>query len=94
MSRGERGSGVANCPVSTLLILVNLSEGSHVIEVKIVDEAGRSTTESVSIHVVSAERTRSLPWYVIPVVGAGAGFAAAAALAVRGIRHGRKRKAP
>jgi hypothetical protein len=82
-------------------ILLNLSEGRHVIEVKAVDQAGRSTTETLSLRIVSAQRTAALPWnlvlwyfipwYVVPIGGAGAGFAAAA-LEVARMRPRRKTK--
>ncbi|TMA00927.1 MAG: PKD domain-containing protein, partial [Methanobacteriota archaeon] len=88
---------VDNGPFTSLggvtAVLLNLSEGSHVVQVRATDRAGVSTTRSISIHMLTATKPSGgpgLPAFLIPMVLVGAGVAAAA-FALWGIRNRRKR---
>ena len=74
-------------------VLLDLSEGSHVVQVRATDRAGLSTTRSLSIRVLTATTPSGglgFPAFIIPIVLIGAGLAGAA-FAVWRIRNRRKR---
>jgi len=88
---------VDNGPFTSLggvtAVLLDLSEGTHVVQVRATDRAGLSTTRSLSIRVLTATTPSGgpgLPAFILPIALVGAGLAGAA-FAVWRIRNGRKR---